>query len=202
MKKEMAKRQAGSSSIQDVEMADDELSDEELEGVTAAGVIQGGTGNETLCGYGENSLLMGGGGQDMFDGGDGDDLIQGGNCGEVDTAYGGEGNDKYVWNPMNSGRDFFDGGPGKDSVELDLSGSGFSSVQGAFEGGYLNVQIEGHPNYVPEYDDKGNMVLPEGANGVILGPSGQEMTFRGLEGIGVLTDEDYAPYSPPADPLW
>ncbi|MGL1861378.1 MAG: hypothetical protein OCC46_02515 [Pseudodesulfovibrio sp.] len=100
-----------------------------------------------------------------------------------DHAFGGEGDDNYIWGTTLDGNDTFTGGDGNDELKLELHGTGQSSLQGAFENGYLTLTIEGQPDFVPTFDSNGHMILPEGVSGTITGPTGETMSFTNVETI-------------------
>jgi Ca2+-binding RTX toxin-like protein len=71
--------------------------------------VNGGPGNDLICGNNNNNILVGGLGDDIIFGMGGDDQLFGGNGN--DTLYGGPGNDRLLGQKMN---DILDGGPGTD----------------------------------------------------------------------------------------
>ncbi|MGL1862807.1 MAG: hypothetical protein OCC46_09835 [Pseudodesulfovibrio sp.] len=162
---------------------DEEMSDDELEGIAAAGHIHGTKENDYLVGGDGNDKLYGKGGNDVLIGGDGNDTLDGGyRDGADDILMGGDGNDVAYWGPTQDGSDFFDGGDGNDELQIDLSAG--QTVQDAFESGELTLTIDGDPDFVPTFDDDGNIVLPEGVNGTITGATGETMRFTDVEKIG------------------
>lgn len=163
----------------------EEMSDDELENIAAAGIIRGTTDDDIIFGTSGNDILGGFGGEDILFGGDGNDTLDGGlRDGANDVLMGGDGDDVAFWGPSRDGSDTFIGGDGHDQLRLDLYGTGHSSPQSAFESGYLTLTIEGDPDFIPEFDAQGCLILPEGASGIITGPTGETLTFEGVELIG------------------
>ncbi|MGE4504651.1 MAG: hypothetical protein AB7D51_04820, partial [Desulfovibrionaceae bacterium] len=75
-----------------------ELDADELEGIAAAGNINGSQDDDTLIGGTGDDFIYGGSGADEMDGGEGDDTLDGGyGDGADDTAFGGEGDDSFIW---------------------------------------------------------------------------------------------------------
>ncbi|MCR0985028.1 calcium-binding protein [Roseomonas populi] len=82
-------------------------------------LISGGVGNDLLFGGDGHDTLNGGAGQDQLQGGEGNDSLDGGvGDGAADVAYGGAGNDSFIWAPSD-GSDRFEGGSGTDTLQLD-----------------------------------------------------------------------------------
>ncbi|MBU8536876.1 calcium-binding protein [Falsiroseomonas tokyonensis] len=71
--------------------------------------VFGGDGHDTIQGRGGSDELFGEAGNDFLDGGAHD--------GVADKAFGGEGNDSFVWAP-GDGNDEFHGGNGQDTLLL------------------------------------------------------------------------------------
>jgi Ca2+-binding RTX toxin-like protein len=129
--------------------------------------LNGGAGDDVICGLGGNDTIDGGGGNDVITGGPGNDTIQGGPgldeiFGEggsdeihggtnTDLVYGGDGNDDIfgddgsetsIANPPNAG---LFGGPGNDTLN---GGKGVDLVLGEggvdiLKGGAGNDQLDG-----------------------------------------------------------
>lgn len=80
-----------------------------------------------------SDLLIGGLGTDVLAGGGGSDVILGGvehfNPANRDRAFGGSGNDTFIWKP-GDGSDFWDGGSGHDVVIFGLVGEVDESIEG------------------------------------------------------------------------
>lgn len=80
---------------------------------------------DVLVGTDDDDLLIGRLGVDVMFGNDGNDVLIGGsehfNPQNRDRAFGGPGNDIFIWAP-GDGSDFFDGGPGEDVLILGLLG--------------------------------------------------------------------------------
>jgi len=96
----------------------------------AGDVLQGGTTDD---------VLIGGLGVDVLLGNDGDDIVIGGTedfnssvdgdnlqADNRDRAFGGEGDDTFIWAP-GDGSDFFDGGPGTDVIIFGILGESSDS---------------------------------------------------------------------------
>ncbi|MGE4506788.1 MAG: calcium-binding protein [Desulfovibrionaceae bacterium] len=158
--------------------------DETVFGTGEGDTLLGYGGDDTLFGGSGNDTINGGAGADVISGGDGNDRLDGGyNDGENDVVFGGEGNDTFYWGPAKDGSDYFDGGEGDDTIKLDLSDYGVSSLQDAYEQGLFSISIEGDPDYEPTFNNKGQIVFPEGASGTITGPTGETLTFTDVEYI-------------------
>ena len=71
--------------------------DDDVLAMYSAGVLHGGSGNDTLTGSAGNDTLYGGDGDDKLYGGDGDDVLDGG-AGN-DYLEGGKGNNTFVFGP-------------------------------------------------------------------------------------------------------
>lgn len=167
------------------QLLNEKMSDDELAGIAAAGSWTRGTKDDDfMVGTDGRDNLYGGGGDDVLSGGGGNDFLDGGNRdGADDILLGGDGNDAAFWEPSADGSDYFDGGDGTDAILLDLRGTGQSSLQAAFESGYLTITIAGDPDYVPSFNDAGKLILPEGATGQITGPTGETLTFTDVEKV-------------------
>lgn len=80
---------------------------------------------DILLGTDSEDLILGRLGVDLLLGGQSDDVLVGGtehfNPANRDRAFGGAGNDVFLWAP-GDGSDFFNGGPGLDVVALGLMG--------------------------------------------------------------------------------
>ncbi len=80
---------------------------------------------DILIGSGRQDLVLGGLGVDLLLGGQQDDVLVGGtehfNPENRDRAFGGSGNDAFLWSP-GDGSDYFNGGPGQDVVAFGLLG--------------------------------------------------------------------------------
>ncbi|WP_168188062.1 calcium-binding protein [Hahella sp. CCB-MM4] len=93
-------------------------------------------------------LLIGGLGIDVLFGYAGNDIIIGGtedfNSSNRDRAFGGQGNDIFVWTP-GDGNDFFDGGEGEDILLVTLVGEN-TDESGETDGApFFNVSPPGTP---------------------------------------------------------
>ncbi len=109
-------------------------------------VLQGDTGNNVLIGALGVDVLIGADGDDVLIGGtedfnssvDGDDL----GSDNRDRAFGGNGNDIFIWAP-GDGSDFFDGGQGIDVVAFGLLGEERDSDGTSAGAPFFNVNPPG-----------------------------------------------------------
>ncbi|MFT6031461.1 MAG: Ca2+-binding RTX toxin-like protein, partial [Oleiphilaceae bacterium] len=85
---------------------------------------------DALYGTSNDDVIIGGLGIDVLWGKDGDDILIGGtedfNPANRDQAFGGEGNDVFLWAP-GDGNDYFDGGNDIDVLVLGLIGESTGS---------------------------------------------------------------------------
>ncbi|NKE47001.1 hypothetical protein HB662_19630 [Roseomonas frigidaquae] len=128
--------------------------------------LDGGAGQDTI--YGDSAGNPAIGGDDVISGGTGD--------GAADRAFGGAGDDSYVWRP-GDGSDRFDGGSGLDTLHLpnlpeDILRMGLT-VDGGLELRSLGNGLFGF------FDAAGN---PATASGQVT-VKGETMSFAGLEQI-------------------
>jgi hypothetical protein len=131
------------------EAGDDELWDRREQG---AGVMDGGSGSDTLAAGGGASVLRGGPGNDALAGGGGNDVLDGGE--DFDSLSGG------------SGADLIDGGAGLDAIAFgEWSGTGLSlSLDGA-----ANDGLAGERDNVVRVE-----TIELGARGTYIGSDGPE----------------------------
>ncbi len=98
---------------------------------------------DVIFGTRRDDLQIGGLGTDIFAGGGGNDVIIGGvehfNPSNRDRAFGGRGNDIFIWKP-GDGSDLWNGGPGLDVVVFGVIGE---VVDGNVEFKVLNDQLTG-----------------------------------------------------------
>lgn len=87
-----------------------------LRGGNGADVLIGGLGVDVLLGAGGDDVLVGGT-EDFNSNVDGDSL----GSDNRDRAFGGDGNDVFIWAP-GDGSDFFDGGSGTDVIVFGILG--------------------------------------------------------------------------------
>ncbi|AZZ92629.1 calcium-binding protein [Hahella sp. KA22] len=103
---------------------------------------------DQIYGTEENDILIGGLGIDVLFGYDGDDIIIGGtedfNSFNRDRAFGGKGNDIFVWTP-GDGNDFFDGGEGQDILVIGLIGESQDNDGNTDLAPFFNVSPPGTP---------------------------------------------------------
>ncbi len=145
--------------------------------------VKGTGGNDNLTGWVGEQVLKGGGGDDIIHGGEGD--------GSDDSAYGGSGDDTYVWGLTGDGNDTFHGGAGNDAIELDLSTVEEDTIKEAFENGTWELKdSDGYSIGITDdmWDEDGNLNLPAGFAGSIVGPAPEysTITFDGVETIAGL----------------
>jgi Ca2+-binding RTX toxin-like protein len=127
-------------------------------GADADDEISAGRGNDTIWAAGGSDVISAGAGKDSVGGGAGDDSVDGGAGADLlygdegndrlsggeedaaaDMAFGGEGDDTYVWGP-GDGRDHFMGGPGNDRIEL--QGVRLAELEAALRSGALALSAE------------------------------------------------------------
>ena len=149
-----------------------------MRGGDGSDYMQGGAGDDTLRGDDGSDMLMGGAGNDILDGGNWD--------GTTDIAHGGEGDDAYLWRVDGEGDDVFIGGPGNDTIRLWNLDSG--TLEEVWDSGNFNITVkdsEGNNVDITSemFDEKGNLILPPDSSGVITGPTGDTLTFDGVEKI-------------------
>jgi Ca2+-binding RTX toxin-like protein len=81
-------------------------------------VVEAGAGDDLVLGGAGNDYIHGGAGSDEMHGEAGNDILDGGaGDGAADFAFGGDGNDTFVWAP-GDGNDEFHGGNGQDTLRL------------------------------------------------------------------------------------
>jgi Ca2+-binding RTX toxin-like protein len=166
----------------------------------------GTSGDDNMSGGVGDDSVIGGAGADTISTGAGNDIIDGSvweDGGADDVAYGGTGNDMYIWTPSGHGSDTFDGGEGYDRLTLDL---GDTSVHDAFNNGDIQISLtdaDGNPVEITDsmWGYNGSLSLPEGVSGTITGPDGDVMTFTNVESIEGTADNSssYYPDSPDND---
>lgn len=140
---------------------------ENIQGPTGAGVLLGGSGNNTINGDNNANVINGQAGHDTLNGNDGQDTIYGGNGNDeirggagADTSYGGNGNDTIY---SNAGSDDIFGGAGNDTIFVSSNktfvdaGSGSNSITAT--GGYQNAYYWGGIGKHFIYDDGGSDYL-------------------------------------------
>jgi len=133
-------------------------------------VLQLGAGNDIGYGGDGNDTINGGAGQDQLQGGAGHDSLDGGaGDGAADLAFGGEGNDSFIWAP-GDGSDQFQGGPGNDTLQLD--NVTLSQLQSA-------LTLEGNTNLQMQVAS-----TPQGPVITFTDAAGNPATFQGTITIG------------------
>ena len=91
---------------------------DEVHAGTGDDFVNAGAGDDKVFGGDGNDTIQGRMGSDELHGGAGDDAMDGGNRdGAADKAFGGEGNDSFIWAP-GDGNDEFHGGNGQDTLFL------------------------------------------------------------------------------------
>ncbi|MBP0491549.1 calcium-binding protein [Pararoseomonas indoligenes] len=133
--------------------------------------IATGAGNDLAFGGTGSDVINGGAGQDQLYGEDGDDRLDGGvGDGAADLAFGGAGNDSFIWAP-GDGSDQFQGGTGNDTLQLD--NVSLHQLQSS-------LTLEGNTNL--------QMHVGNNAQGqqevTFTNASGQPATFQGVINIG------------------
>jgi Ca2+-binding RTX toxin-like protein len=142
-----------------------------------------GSGNDLAYGGLGNDVINGGSGQDQLQGEGGDDRLDGG-AGDraADLAFGGEGNDSFVWAP-GDGNDQFQGGAGVDALHLD--NVSLQDLQAALTlEGDTNLQMSVSSNaqgqsVVSFTDAAGNPATFQG----VINIGGEAMRFSQIERI-------------------
>jgi Ca2+-binding RTX toxin-like protein len=128
--------------------------------------IHAGAGDDKVFGGDGHDSIRGGAGFDELHGEGGHDAMDGGvRDGAADKAFGGDGDDRYIWSP-GSGNDEFHGGTGQDALVL------------------LNVSLEALQGGLQLYGSGLQMQL--GPNGAVTftDANGQPATFSGQLSIG------------------
>ncbi len=101
---------------------------------TNGGGDQSQQNSDAIPGTEQNDILIGALGIDVLFGNGGDDIIIGGtedfNAFNRDRAFGGAGEDTFLWAP-GDGNDYFDGGDGLDVVMLGLIGEQSGTAEGS-----------------------------------------------------------------------
>ncbi|WP_426954642.1 calcium-binding protein [Muricoccus radiodurans] len=133
-------------------------------------VLAGGAGNDLLFGGEGHDTLNGGAGQDQLQGGEGNDSLDGG-AGDraADLAFGGAGNDSFIWAP-GDGSDQFQGGAGTDTLQLD--NVSLHQLQSA-------LTLEGNTNLQMHVGS-----TPQGPTVTFTDAAGNPATFQGVINIG------------------
>lgn len=115
---------------------------------------------DTLIGTADADLLTGGLGIDIIAGGAGDDVLIGGtedfNPLNRDRAFGGDGDDVFVWAP-GDGNDFFNGGSGIDVLMMGVIGETRDADGNTLSAPFFNVSP---PNTAGSQDFDGVFVDP------------------------------------------
>jgi Ca2+-binding RTX toxin-like protein len=154
-----------------------------ITGSSAADVLSGTAGDDTIYGFGGNDMLDGGaGGIDTIYGGAGDDQVDGsasqraslfGEAGN-DHLLGGAGNDLLVGG---DGNDTMDGGAGDDTLYgADQPGTSFAVDTNVLNGGVGNDSLHGGSGDDTENGGDGNDTLSGGGgNDVLNGGDGDDV---------------------------
>ena len=122
--------------------------------LAGGGIDQSMQFGDVLFGTSESDLLIGLLGTDILMGGAGDDVLLGGsehfNPFNRDRAFGGPGNDVFLWSP-GDGSDLFDGGPGRfDTIIF----------------GLLGEIIDGELNFGVRFDQQAGNVFVDAETGL------------------------------------
>jgi Ca2+-binding RTX toxin-like protein len=138
---------------------------DQVQGGAGDDSIDGGSGQDSLWGQEGDDYLYGGRSGDELQGGEGDDVLDGGiGDGAADRAWGGAGDDAYIWAP-GDGNDMFQGNEGNDALYLeDVTPE--QLLAGLTLPGGLTLSI----------DDEGV--------GTVLGADGKPASFNGTFTIG------------------
>ena len=169
------------------------LGDDILKGGKGNDVLEGGEGNDKLLGGKGDDILKGGAGDDILKGGKGSDILEGGEGNDKlfggkgddtliggkgdDILKGGKGDDTFVYN-AGDGNDKIIGGKGQDVLHLaDVAASQIGED-------WQITDKKGNAVNASEFivDDKLDLSSLKGA-GVLIGPDGEEITFKSLESI-------------------
>lgn len=190
--------EGGSITVEGAQITGDDIAMRAF-GTSGDDDMRGGVGNDYFRSQGGSDTISGGAGDDVIN--DRGIVLQGGSD---DVAFGGEGNDTYIWTPTLSGSDTFDGGEGHDTLQLDL-GDGMS-VEDAFNAGTIQIALtDADGNAVAITDNMwrwdGSMNLPEGVSGTVTAANGDVMTFTNVEHINAMVPDQAGddPYSPDND---
>jgi len=169
------------------------VGDDILKGGKGNDVLEGGEGNDKLLGGKGDDILKGGAGDDILKGGKGSDILEGGEGNDKlfggkgddtliggkgdDILKGGKGDDTFVYN-TGDGNDKIIGGKGQDVLHLaDVAASQIGED-------WQITDKKGNAVNASEFivDDKLDLSSIKGA-GVLIGPDGEEITFKSLESI-------------------
>ncbi len=158
--------------------------DDLLHGGSGDDILDGGTGNDTLYGSKSNDTLIDGEGQDFLSGGSGTDTFQMTADGESDTAFGGDGDDLFVFGD-GCGNDYFSGGRAKDNnwtdtdtdtIKLDVEVGGWTLLDSN------GVEVD-HAAYTLDMDARSLTFNEADFDGYIRLEDGSELAFENVENI-------------------
>jgi Ca2+-binding RTX toxin-like protein len=139
-------------------------------------LVFGGDGNDKLFGEAGHDFLIGGNGADEMHGGEGNDIMAGGIDHVQDKAFGGAGDDVYVWG-RGDGNDEFHGGTGTDALWLrDVD---WAALQGALRvyDGSLQMRYDAGTGVVTFVNGNGQPTTFSGE----LNINGEQMKFFEVE---------------------
>lgn len=147
--------------------------------------VIGGTGDDTVQGFGNDDILIGGAGNDTILGGAGNDYLSGGSG--KDTITGGAGNDTIHGG---SNDDVLNGGSGDDVI---FGGSGNDDLVGGagideLHGGDDNDTLNGGSEDDMLFGNAGNDILRSGSgswNELLGGGDIDQLIFNGGGGIAI-----------------
>jgi len=154
--------------------------DDVLKGGSGDDMLRGGQGDDVLRGGSGDDVLRGGSGDDRLFGGSGDDVIEGGKG--TDVLRGGTGEDTFIYS-KGDGKDMIDGGKGQDSIHLS------NITRAEFEKDWEVKDKRGQSVDYVEFIKEGVIDLNAISGvGKIIGPDGDEITFKNLESISFAED--------------
>ena len=159
-----------------------DMGDDKLLGGEGADVLHGGIGTDVLKGGTGDDRLFGGQGADVLEGGTGDDILRGGTGN--DLLKGGVGEDTFIFS-KGDGKDLVDGGEGQDTIHLsDITQEEFIKAWEIKDG-------RGQPVDFVEFITDGAIDLsPINGVGKMIGPDGDEISFKSLESITIAEEGD------------
>ncbi|WP_165694167.1 calcium-binding protein [Teichococcus deserti] len=151
---------------------------DQVQGQDGNDVIDTGAGNDLAFGGAGHDYINGGQGSDQLYGEDGNDILDGGaGDGAADLAFGGAGDDTFIWAP-GDGNDQFEGGPGNDTLRV--VGMSMHDLQSALnQEGRSDLTIRVQGNGITFVDAHGQPATFNGSINV----GGETMRFSNIEKI-------------------
>lgn len=129
-------------------------------------IVNAGNGNDKVFGEAGNDYINGGNGSDELHGGAGNDTIDGGGGDQAaDKAFGGDGDDMFIWAP-GDGNDEFHGGQGQDTLRL------------------LGMNLDTLKSALQLYSPGLEMLVNSAGQVSFLNQAGQQVSFSGQITIG------------------